>query len=280
MPSLGFYEFMTKKKAESSVKAKEAEASKRLSAKSIPPLAMKKRSTLGFRGQKRKHIDERLQMLYQRALMLEHQLIELEDNRFYRTCIFGSARIKRESTEYNNVFELARYLAWEGIDVLTGGGPGLMEAANKGAHHGKEERRTKSLSFGLSISLPHEVEANLHLDIKRHHFKFSSRLDEFMRLSHSIVCTPGGIGTLLEFFFSWQLIQVKHMPPRPVVLLDKSYWEGLITWLRTEPLHRGLMSEKDMGCISIVNTPREAFEILSAHHSQFRAAHEGKSARH
>ena len=240
---------------------------------SIPPLALKAKNNLGLRGQKRKHIDERLQMLYQRAMMLEHELMELEDNRFYRTCIFGSARIKPGSEEYNDVFELARYLAWEGIDVLTGGGPGLMEAANKGAHHGRVERRTKSLSFGISISLPHEVEPNLHLDIKRHHFKFSSRLDDFMRLSHSIVCTPGGVGTLLEFFFSWQLIQVKHIPARPIVLLDKGYWEGLIDWIKSEPLRRALLAEKDLDFIKLVDTPHEAFEIISSHHMEFRAAH-------
>ncbi len=239
---------------------------------SIPPLAVKRRRDLGLRGQKRRHLDERLQMLHQRALMLEHELMELEDHRFYRTCIFGSARIKREGGEYNDVFELARYLAWEGIDILTGGGPGLMEAANKGAHHGKEERRTKSLSFGLSVSLPHEVEPNLHLDIKRHHFKFSSRLDDFMRLSHSVICTPGGIGTLLEFFFSWQLIQVKHIPPRPIVLLDKSYWSGIIDWMRAEPLRRQLVAEKDFSVLSIVDSPGEAFEIISKHHSEFREA--------
>ena len=238
---------------------------------STPPMAVKKRRSLGLRGQKRRHLDERLQMLYQRAMMLEHEIMELEDNRFYRTCIFGSARIKTESKEYNDVFELARYMAWEGIDVLTGGGPGLMEAANKGAHHGRLERRTKSLSFGLSIELPHEVEPNLHLDIKRHHFKFSSRLDDFMRLSHSIICTPGGIGTMLEFFFSWQLLQVKHVHSRPIVLMDKSYWDGIIGWMRSQPLARGLVGEKDFDIISIVDGPSEAFEIISKHHGEFRS---------
>ena len=246
---------------------------RRKAAVSTPPLAMKKRRELGARGQRRRHLDERLQMLYHRAMMLEHQLFELEDHRFYRTCIFGSARIKPEGIEYNDVFELARYLAWEGVDILTGGGPGLMEAANKGAHHGKEERRTKSLSFGISVQLPHEPEPNLHLDIKRHHFKFSSRLDDFMRLSHSVICTPGGIGTMLEFYFSWQLIQVKHMSMRPIVLMDKSYWSGVLAWLRAEPLRRGLMAEKDFDYIHMVDGPREAFEIISKHHAEFRGAH-------
>lgn len=236
-----------------------------------------KNKSLGLRGLKRKHLDERLKMLHQRAMLLEHELLELEDHRFYRTCIFGSARIKATSKEYNDVFQLARYLAWEGIDVLTGGGPGLMEAANAGAHHGKEERRTKSLSFGLSIQLPHEVEPNLHLDIKRHHFKFSSRLDDFMRLSHSIVCTPGGVGTLLEFFFSWQLIQVKHIPVRPIVLLDSSYWTGLLDWMKAQPLQSGLMAAKDFDFITVVDDAHDAFEIISRDHAAFRAAHQKKT---
>jgi uncharacterized protein (TIGR00730 family) len=225
----------------------------------------------GGRGELRRHLDERLRLLYQRAMVIENELRKLDEDRFYRTCIFGSARIKQDTPQYAEVFAVARYLAWEGIDVLTGGGPGLMEAANKGAKLGREEKKTQSLSYGLSIQLEFEPEPNKHLDIKRHHHKFSSRLDDFMRLSHSVVCTPGGIGTLLEFFFVWQLIQVKHAAPRPIVLLEKAFWEGIIDWMRKEPLARGLMGEKDFNCIHIVDTPEEAFEIISAHHQEFRS---------
>jgi uncharacterized protein (TIGR00730 family) len=233
------------------------------------PLAPSGRS--GRRGELRRHLDERLRILYQRTMVIEDELRKLDEDRFYRTCIFGSARIKPDTKQYTEVFSLARYLAWEGIDVLTGGGPGLMEAANKGARLGKEEKKTQSLSYGLSIQLEFEPEPNRHLDIKRHHHKFSSRLDDFMRLSHSVVCTPGGIGTLLEFFFVWQLIQVKHATPRPIVLLEKAFWQGALDWLRQEPLSRGLMGEKDFNCIHIVDTPEEVFEIISAHHREFRA---------
>jgi uncharacterized protein (TIGR00730 family) len=225
----------------------------------------------GRRGELRKHLDERLRILYQRTMVIENELRKLDEDRFYRTCIFGSARIKPDTKQYSEVFALARYLSWEGIDVLTGGGPGLMEAANMGARLGSEEKKTQSLSYGLSIQLEFEPEPNRHLDIKRHHHKFSSRLDDFMRLSHSVVCTPGGIGTLLEFFFVWQLIQVKHATPRPIVLLEKAFWQGILDWLRQEPLRRGLMGEKDFNCIHIVDTPEEVFEIISAHHREFRA---------
>ncbi len=233
------------------------------------PRASKPRK--GRRGELRRHLDERLRLLHQRAMVIEEQLRKLDENRFYRTCIFGSARIKQDTPQYAQVFEVARYLAWEGIDVLTGGGPGLMEAANRGALLGREEKQTETLSFGLSIQLEFEPEPNKHLDIKRHHHKFSSRLDDFMRLSHSVVCTPGGIGTLLEFFFVWQLIQVKHATPRPIVLLEKAFWGGILEWMHNEPLAKGLMGEKDFGCIHIVDTPEEVFEIISAHHQEFRS---------
>jgi uncharacterized protein (TIGR00730 family) len=228
-------------------------------------------SKSGRRSELRRHLDERLMLLHHRTMLIEAELRKLDENRFYRTCIFGSARIKADTKQYAEVFEVARFLAWEGIDVLTGGGPGLMEAANKGARLGREEKKTRSLSYGLSIQLEFEPEPNRHLDIKRHHHKFSSRLDDFMRLSHSVICTPGGIGTILELFFVWQLIQVKHVPPRPIVLLDKEYWSGLLDWMRAEICARGLMSEKDFSFIHLVDTPEEAFEIISAHHKAFRS---------
>jgi len=222
--------------------------------------------------ERRKHLDERLRALHKRAIVIEKQLRELDDKKFYRVCIFGSARIKPESEEYHEVFELARLLAWEGIDILTGGGPGLMEAANKGAKLGQQEKDSKSLSFGISIELDFEPEPNRHLDVKRHHHKFSSRLDDFMRLSDAVIATPGGIGTLLELYFSWQLIQVKHIEPRPIVLMDKDYWTGLIEWMKEVQLKRGLVSAKDFDCISIVNDPEEVFEIISVHHRQVTSA--------
>jgi uncharacterized protein (TIGR00730 family) len=204
-------------------------------------------------------------------MVIEEQLRKLDEGRFYRVCIFGSARIKPETKQYSDVFEVARFLAWEGIDVLTGGGPGLMEAANKGARLGREEKKSQSLSYGLSIQLEFEPEPNRHLDIKRHHHKFSSRLDDFIRLSHSVVCTPGGIGTLLEFFFVWQLIQVKHATPRPIVLLERKFWQGLLDWMREVPLARGLLGEKDFGVIYLADTPEEVFEIISKHHQEYRS---------
>lgn len=248
-------------KISSSKSSKQSKVSSELTA--LSPLAKVSR------GERKRHLDERLRSLYQRVIFIEKQLHELEQDRFFRCCIFGSARIKPETKAYNDVFSLARFLAWEGIDILTGGGPGLMEAANKGAKLGQQEKQSKTLSFGLSIQLDFEPVPNSHLDVKRHHQRFSSRLDDFMRLSNCIVCTPGGIGTLLELFFSWQLIQVKHMEPRPIILMDKEFWTGVIDWMKEMPTARGLISAKDFDVIHIVDTPEEVFELVSSAHQDF-----------
>jgi uncharacterized protein (TIGR00730 family) len=233
------------------------------------PAKAAKRSKTDPRKQRRKHLDDRLRVLHERALVLERELQLLEDPRFYRTCIFGSARIKPDSPIYGQVTELARLLASHGIDILTGGGPGLMEAANLGAQQGKKEADNRIRSYGLSIQLDFEPVPNKHLDMKRHHMKFSSRLDDFMRLSHSIIVTPGGVGTLLELYFSWQLIQVKHLTPRPIVLLDKVFWAGLLDWMHAEPLSRNLLAKHDFDFLHLVDTPQEALKIIEAHHAEF-----------
>lgn len=219
---------------------------------------------------KRRHLDDRLKALNFRTQIIERELHKLE-SKYYRTCIFGSARIKADNPIYSNVEELAHLLAGIGIDILTGGGPGLMEAANKGAQQGRQEMKTKSRSYGLSIQLDFEPVPNSHLDIKRHHHKFSSRLDDFMRLSNSVILTPGGIGSLLELLFTWQLIQVKHLAPRPIVLMDSVFWNGFIDWMKEYPMARKLVGPGDFDCLSIVDTPKEVFAIIKKHYEDFIA---------
>ena len=220
------------------------------------------------RGVRRTHLDTRYQHLLSRLRMIESELTELE-GKHYRTCIFGSARTKPEMQLYKDVEELARLLAADGIDILTGGGPGLMEAGNRGAQRGREEAQSKSRSIGISIELDFEPFPNPHLDVKRHHHRFSSRLDDFMRLSHSVICTPGGIGTVLELMFTWQLVQVKHIDYRPIVLMDSSYWNGLIDWMKSQTLQRKLVSPQDFDCITIVDTPEQAHEVIAQHQKDF-----------
>ena len=176
---------------------------------------------------------------------------------FYRVSIFGSARIKPDTKEYKGVYTLAKELAENGADIVTGGGPGLMEAANAGAKEGS----SKSKSFGIRIDLPFEAAPNDHLDIKFYHKRFSSRLDEFMRISHAVVVTPGGIGTLLELLYTWQLIQVNHISARPIILVG-DMWNGFLDWIKSEPLKAQLLDKSDFDNIIIVKNVHEVTKLL------------------
>ncbi len=214
----------------------------------------------------RKILTNKIRQLYDIVADIDTLLTEMETD-FYRVCIFGSARIRENSPIYDQVEQLAEALAKSGVDIVTGGGPGLMEAANRGAKSGSKG----SWSIGLPIQLPFESDANSHLDVKSHHKRFSSRLDEFMRISHAVVVVPGGIGTVLEMFYTWQLMQVAHIRPRPLILFssDKS-WEALIKWTEDYPLKNNLISAKDMEMIKIVNSVEEIMEILGPDITKFK----------
>ncbi len=193
-------------------------------------------------------------------------LTEMETD-WYRVCIFGSARLKPESPLYKLVYDLAHELASQGVDIVTGGGPGLMEAANKGAKDGGKASR----SIGLPIELPFEADSNDHMDDERQHRKFSSRLDEFMRITHAVIVTPGGIGTLLELFYTWQLIQVNHIKPRPIILLGRDdMWKDLLAWLEKWPVMQELMSRRDFDLLVNFNTAEEVVAYLKPEIEKFR----------
>lgn len=230
-----------------------------------------------IRKARRRRLTERLQTLRERVRLLE---IELRDytNDFFRVCIFGSARIKPEDRVYKITHELGIALGREGIDVLTGGGPGLMEAANKGVREGTRLSGSNSRSFGITIELGAIEPASEHLDIKHHHQKFSSRLDDFMRLSNAVVIVPGGIGTLLELFFSWQLVQVAHLSQRPIILLDSKFWEGLVAWMKDQQLGMKLVSPGDFNWLHLVDTPEQAMEVIKKEKEKFTSALKDKLA--
>jgi len=166
----------------------------------------------------RKFLSKKIQQLNNIVADLDALVTEIGTD-YYRVSIFGSARIKPNTEEYMEVYDLAKKLAKNNADIVTGGGPGLMEAANAGAKDGS----SKSKSFGLHVDLPFETSPNEHLDITYHHKRFSSRLDEFMRISHAVIVTPGGIGTILELLYTWQLIQVSHISERPIILVGKMW---------------------------------------------------------
>lgn len=176
----------------------------------------------------------------------------------FRVAIFGSARTKPGSPEYDAAYELGYELGQRNIGVVTGGGPGQMNAANEG-HKKAQPKGTNSI--GLTIELPWEPEMNGNLDINKHFDKFGERLDHFMALSNAVVITGGGIGTCLELFYTLQLTQVRHICPIPIILADPM-WENLYEWLKTEAVDRGFVSEKDLQNILVARNPGETLSVI------------------
>lgn len=211
----------------------------------------------------RKFLSKKIQQLNDIVADLDTIVTELGSD-YYRVSIFGSARIKPDTAEYKQVYSLAKQLASRGVDIVTGGGPGLMEAANAGAKEGGNVSR----SFGLHIELPFEADTNSHLDVKYLHRRFSSRLDEFMRMSHAVIVTPGGIGTLLELLYTWQLMQVNHIAERPLILMGEM-WKGLIDWLEDGPLKNQLMDQKDFDRLIYAKSIEEVVAQLEPHVKTF-----------
>tara|TARA_B100000446_G_C10431959_1_gene298556 strand:- start:27 stop:701 length:675 start_codon:yes stop_codon:yes gene_type:complete len=213
----------------------------------------------------RKFLSKKIQQLNNIVADLDALVTEIGTD-YFRVSIFGSARIKPNTEEYMEVYDLAKKLAKNNADIVTGGGPGLMEAANAGAKDGS----SKSKSFGLHVDLPFETTPNEHLDITYHHKRFSSRLDEFMRISHAVIVTPGGIGTILELLYTWQLIQVSHISERPIILVGKM-WTGLLEWMKSEPLNKQLIDKSDFNNIKIVQNVDEVIVLLKPLINKFYA---------
>ena len=198
--------------------------------------------------------------------------IQPERVEHFRVSIFGSSRIRRGDPIYEEVKKLSSELARTGVDIVTGGGPGLMEAANSGAREGQGE--SKSRSFGLAIHLPSEEAANPFVDKVFRHRTFFSRLHHFIRLSSAFIVMPGGIGTALELFMVWQLLQVKHMKSHPLILVG-TMWPPLIEWLRENMVSRGLVSPPDLDVVSVVPSAEEAIAIIAASYEQFKGEKNG-----
>lgn len=185
---------------------------------------------------------------------------ELESHEF-RVTIFGSARIPASDPAYKDIYKLAKSIGKMGVDVITGGGPGIMSAASSGHSDGNDKAKKKSNTIGLNIRLPFEQKPNTDLDMLENHDRFSTRLDEFMLLSSMVVVAPGGIGTCLELFYTWQLLQVHHLKRMPIVLVG-DMWKDLMKWVKKWPLKDKLMSEEDMHFIFIVDTWEEALGLV------------------
>jgi len=207
--------------------------------------------------------------------------IQPERVEHYRVSIFGSSRVRRGDPIYEEVKQLSFDLARMGVDIVTGGGPGLMEAANAGAVDGQIE--SKSRSFGLAIHLPTEESANPFVDKVFRHRTFFSRLHHFIRLSSAFIVMPGGIGTALELFMVWQLLQVKHMKEHPLILVG-TMWPGLIDWMRATMIERGLVGPSDFEVVNVVGSGNEAVPIIRESYERWLEqekanAHAGAGAR-
>lgn len=190
-----------------------------------------------------------------KKLNLAHEL----KKRDFRVAIFGSARVKKGDQVYKDVFHLAMLIGRRGYDIVTGGGPGLMEAANSG--HAAGDKLRKADSIGLTIKLPGKQSTNRYVELREDFTQFSKRLDEFMKLANVIVVTEGGLGTLLEFAFTWQLLQVRHMDYKPIILIG-TMWKKLIDWIKKYSLKKKLMSPQDFIFIHIAKNNSAAIKII------------------
>jgi uncharacterized protein (TIGR00730 family) len=170
--------------------------------------------------------------------------------------IFGSSRSKPHSKYYKLAEELAYLLAKEGYAIITGSGPGLMEAANKGA------RRAKGKSIGLNIQIPSEQKPNKYVDTLLDFSYFFVRKVMFVKYAKAFVIMPGGFGTLDELFESLNLIQTKRIREFPVVLMGKDYWKGMIDWLHQTALRQGNISREDLDIFKVTDDPKEAVRII------------------
>jgi uncharacterized protein (TIGR00730 family) len=180
---------------------------------------------------------------------------------------FGSARTTHDDPEYELARETARAAGEAGLTVITGGGPGSMEAANRGA------REAGALSIGLNIELPFEQGMNPYVDRGLEFHYFFTRKVMFVRYASGFVVFPGGFGTLDEMFESLTLIQTGKVRNFPVVLMGSDYWTGLLDWLRERALAEGKVDESDMALLSVSDDPEQAVRILlSAAHRQARSA--------
>ncbi len=184
----------------------------------------------------------------------------------FRVAIFGSARITENEPAYWEVYKLARLIAAENIDVVTGGGPGIMQAACMGHKDGRITEEAHAI--GLNINIPLDQKPNRHLDIKKEFDRFSGRLDTFMVLSDAVVVAPGGIGTLLEFAYTWQLVQVKQICNIPIILLGEM-WNEFVEWVEKHPLRREFISKKDLTHLFLAKDYLEAFKIIKRFHEGF-----------
>ncbi len=165
--------------------------------------------------------------------------------------IFGGSRVRRGSVHYRKAVAVSQALARDGFSIITGGGPGIMEAANLGA------RRGGGASIGLNIRLPFEQAPNRHIDTLVHFNYFFARKVMFMKYACAYVVFPGGYGTLDEAFEALTLVQTNKIDNFPIILVGRQYWRGMLRWVTKEMLGQKMISDQDMDLFTVTDDPRE-----------------------
>ncbi len=181
--------------------------------------------------------------------------------------IFGSARMPPDSPYYKMASEVAAHIARKNFAIITGGGPGIMEAANKGA------QSVKGKSCGVSVLIPKEWDSNPYID-PDYNLKFRYffvRKVMFIRYAQGYVFLPGGVGTLDELFEAMTLIQTEKIHPFPIYLMGQGYWDGLFQWMRGTLLKNGCIVESDLDLIKITDDPNEIANGIEEHYHKYHA---------
>jgi uncharacterized protein (TIGR00730 family) len=171
--------------------------------------------------------------------------------------IFGSARATPEDPLYETARELARLIGEAGYGVITGGGPGIMEAGNRGA------KEAGAPSVGLHIHLPREQTVNPYVTTRCDFRYFAIRKLMFVKYAVAYVVMPGGMGTLDELGEAFVLAQTKHIKNFPIILYDGSFWNGLLDWIRNAMIKNGYLSEQELDLVTVLNSPREVVAFLN-----------------
>lgn len=181
---------------------------------------------------------------------------ETLDDLYPAVSIFGSARVKPGDETYETTYQLAKKLATHGYHIITGGGPGVMEAGNKGAKDGGAK------SVGLNIVLPLEQTPNPYSTMRLEFQYFFVRKVMFVKYAQAYIGMPGGFGTLDEIFEALTLIQTKRIKPFPVILVGSDYWGGLIDWIRNTLIERGFIAPEDLDILTVLDDPDEVVHMI------------------
>jgi uncharacterized protein (TIGR00730 family) len=176
--------------------------------------------------------------------------------------IFGSARTPGDHPYYKLSEDIARLLSDAGFSVISGGGPGVMEAVNKGAYAGR------SLSVGLNIQLPHEQVTNRYQDVSQTFRHFFTRKVMFVKFACAYVVMPGGFGTMDELMEALTLVQTGKIARFPIILVQSSYWRGLIDWIKDRMVSERMISPEDMNLIQLIDEPHKVVEAIFDHYEK------------